>query len=135
MSRGKVLMVQRQGHLCPYPYPYPYPYPPTPFVGYLQSVSGLPLLLLLLSHMSDSPFGLNGVRVLCPVSWSSVVRFCFKVAPATFSISQLKWKTVCNFLHIITHVLFPGIGSPPPSTHHTTLFLLLSTRRAINILN
>lgn len=69
-SRGEVLMGQRQDtcvHLLILRLPLQ-TRPPPPFTFHLLPVSGLQLLLLLLSHMYIyvCPFWFNGVRVLCP---------------------------------------------------------------------
>lgn len=52
-----------------------------------------------------------------------------------FRFRNLNGKRCETFVHIIIHVLFPGIGSPPAVFLPLAQLLLLSTRRAINILN
>jgi len=126
-SRGRGVDGPATGHLCPSAHPPAFA--ATPFTFHLLPVSGLLLPLLLLSHMS-APFGL--MECVSFVLSAPLFYAPFLKLSQLFRFHNLNGKRTESFLHIIIHVLFPGIGSPP---HQPPPRVSLSTRRAINILN
>jgi len=111
-SRGRGVDGPATGHLCPSAHPPAFA--ATPFTFHLLPVSGLLLPLLLLSHMS-APFGLMecvSFVLSAPLFYAPL----FKVV-STFSISQLKWKTVGKFFAYHNSCSISGnrVTTPPTS--------------------